>query len=78
MVPGEKVGEILWYAICLVIQCFKIISFYSLTWSTETHVGGDLGKLHVVNDLVDGLLYVGWMIHLLNYLEVQTGIAVKV
>ncbi len=40
--------------------------------------GGDLGKLHVVNDLVDGLLYLGWTFHLLNYLEVQTGVAVKV
>ncbi len=40
--------------------------------------GGDLGKLQVVNDLVDGLLYLGWMFHLLNYLEVQTGVAVKV
>jgi hypothetical protein len=34
--------------------------------------------LHVVNDLVDGLLYLGWVFHLLNYLEFQTGIAVKV
>ena len=40
--------------------------------------GGDLGKLNVVNDLVDGLLYLGWLFHLLNYLEVHTGIAVKV
>lgn len=44
----------------------------------DLNSGGDLGKLHVVNDLVDGLLYLGWVFHLLNYLEFQTGIAVKV
>jgi len=39
--------------------------------------GRDLGKLMVINDLVDGLFYVFSMIYILNYLEVQTGLAVK-
>lgn len=37
----------------------------------------DLGKLKVIDNLVDGVFYVIWAFHLLNYLEVQTGVAVK-
>lgn len=38
----------------------------------------DLGKLKVVDNLVDGVFYVVWAIRMLQYLEVETGIAVKV
>lgn len=39
---------------------------------------GDLGKLQVFDQIADGLLFLGWMFSMLNYLEVQTGIAVMV
>jgi len=37
----------------------------------------DLGKLNVVDNLLDGVLYLVSMFYVLNYLELQTGMAVK-
>lgn len=60
-----------------VTQRLQAMKRYFLEKTMVKSYGGDLGKLQVVNDLVDGLLYLGWTFHLLNYLEVQTGVAVK-
>jgi hypothetical protein len=38
----------------------------------------DLGKVNVVDNLLDGTIVVVWMLRLLEFLEVQTGFAVKV
>lgn len=38
----------------------------------------DLGKLAIVDHLLDGIMYSVWLLFLLNFLEVQTGMAVKV
>ena len=37
-----------------------------------------MGKMNVVDNLVDGLLYLVFLFHMLNYAEVQTGLAIKV
>eukprot|EP00956_Cyclotella_meneghiniana_P027050 scaffold59883_cov66-Cyclotella_meneghiniana.AAC.3 len=39
--------------------------------------GGDLGKLEVIDDLLTGVFYLIYFFHLLQYFEVQTGLAVK-
>ena len=36
---------------------------------------GDLGKMHVFDQLGDGLLYATFVVSMLNYLQVQTGLA---
>lgn len=41
-------------------------------------IDSDFGKLNVVDNLVDGMFYLVWIFYMLNYLEVQTGIAIKV
>ena len=38
----------------------------------------DLGKLEVIDDLLTGVFYLIYFFHLLQYFEVQTGLAVKV
>jgi hypothetical protein len=37
-----------------------------------------MGKLNVVDNLLNGVLYTSWLLHLLDFLEVETGFAVKV
>mmetsp|Transcript_5255 Transcript_5255/g.11626 ORF Transcript_5255/g.11626 Transcript_5255/m.11626 type:complete len:507 (+) Transcript_5255:69-1589(+) len=37
----------------------------------------DMGKLNVVDNLLNGVLYTLWLLHLLDFLEVETGFAVK-
>mmetsp|Transcript_18563 Transcript_18563/g.38503 ORF Transcript_18563/g.38503 Transcript_18563/m.38503 type:complete len:531 (-) Transcript_18563:143-1735(-) len=37
----------------------------------------ELGKLNIIDHLLDGMIYSLWLIFLLDFLEVQTGIAVK-
>ncbi len=53
---------------------FKLLKRYFL----DVLFPGDLGKLLVFDQLADGLLCLGWVFSMLNYLEVQTGIALKV
>jgi hypothetical protein len=53
---------------------FKILKRFFL----DKLFPGDLGKLQVFDQIADGLLFLGWMFSMLNYLEVQTGIAVMV
>jgi hypothetical protein len=38
----------------------------------------DLGKLNLVDNLLDGTIMVVWLMRMLDFLEVQTGFAVKV
>eukprot|EP00804_Cyclotella_cryptica_P012990 CCRYP_002324-RC/>CCRYP_002324-RC protein AED:0.11 eAED:0.11 QI:227/1/1/1/1/1/7/165/529 len=38
---------------------------------------GDMGKLEVVDDLLNGAFYLIWLFHMLDYFEVQTGLAIK-
>lgn len=38
----------------------------------------DMGKLEVVDDLLTGVFYLVYLFHVLQQLEVQTGLAVKV
>lgn len=38
----------------------------------------DMGKLKVVDDLLNGAFYLVWVFHMLDYFQVQTGLAVKV
>ncbi|KAL7518836.1 hypothetical protein ACHAWX_003639 [Stephanocyclus meneghinianus] len=38
----------------------------------------DMGKLEVVDDLLNGVFYLIWLFHMLDYFEVQTGLAIKV
>ncbi|KAL7544109.1 hypothetical protein ACHAXR_013587 [Thalassiosira sp. AJA248-18] len=57
----------------------KIMKRYFLERALGKMVEGeDLGKLNVIDNLADGIVYLGWMFYILNYLEVQTGVAVKV
>jgi len=37
----------------------------------------ELGKLNIIDHLLDGMIYSLWLIFLLDFLEVQTGMAVK-
>lgn len=37
-----------------------------------------MGKLEVVDDLLNGVFYLIWLLQLLDYFEVQTGLALKV
>ncbi|KAL7482512.1 hypothetical protein ACHAW6_009090 [Cyclotella cf. meneghiniana] len=37
----------------------------------------DMGKLEVVDDLLNGAFYLIWLFHMLDYFEVQTGLAIK-
>jgi hypothetical protein len=53
---------------------FKLLKRYFL----DVLFPGDLGKLLVFDQLADGLLYLCWAFSTLNYLEVQTGVALKV
>ncbi len=38
----------------------------------------ELGKLNIIDRLLDGIMYSVWLLFLLDFLEVQTGMAVKV
>jgi hypothetical protein len=38
----------------------------------------DMGKLEVVDDLLTGVFYLVYLFHVLQYMEVQTGLAIKV
>ena len=38
----------------------------------------DLGKLNLVDNLLDGTIVVVWLMRMLDFLEVETGFAVKV
>jgi hypothetical protein len=39
---------------------------------------GDMGKLEVVDDLLTGVFYIVYLFQMLQYFEVQTGLAIKV
>ena len=41
----------------------------------DKRFNGDLGKMHVFDQLGDGLLYATFVVSMLNYLQVQTGLA---
>jgi hypothetical protein len=53
---------------------FKLLKSYAF----DSVIPGDRGKLHVFDQLLDGLICLGWVFSMLNYLEVQTGIAITV
>jgi hypothetical protein len=53
---------------------FKLLKSYVF----DSVIPGDRGKLHVFDQLLDGLICLGWVFSMLNYLEVQTGIAITV
>ena len=38
----------------------------------------DLGKVNLVDNLLDGTILVLWLMRMLDFLEVETGYAVKV
>jgi hypothetical protein len=38
----------------------------------------DMGKLEVIDDLLTGVFYLVYLFHVLQYMEVQTGLAIKV
>jgi len=38
----------------------------------------DMGKLEVVDDLLTGMFYLIYVFHVMQYFEVQTGLAIKV
>ncbi len=38
----------------------------------------ELGQLNIIDRLLDGIMYSVWLLFLLDFLEVQTGMAVKV
>jgi len=40
-------------------------------------IGSDLGKMNVIDNLANGVFHLVWMFYLLNYLEVETGVAIK-
>ncbi|KAL3826946.1 hypothetical protein ACHAXA_006026 [Cyclostephanos tholiformis] len=51
---------------------FKLLKSYIL----DAAIPGDLGKLRVFDRLFDGMICLGWAFSVLNYLEVQTGLAI--
>lgn len=53
----------------------KLLKRYFLEKSMGTT---DLGKVNLFDNLLDGTIVVLWMLRMLDFLEVQTGYAVKV
>ena len=53
----------------------KLLKRYFLEKSMGS---SDLGKLNLVDNLLDGTIMVVWLMRMLDFLEVQTGFAVKV
>ena len=48
-------------------------------WALEYSMGtNDLGKVNLVDNLLDGFIIVLWSMRMLDFLEVETGFAVKV
>jgi len=53
----------------------KVLKRYFLEKAMGTT---DLGKVNLVDNLLDGTIIVCWMMRMLDFLEVETGFAVKV
>jgi hypothetical protein len=53
----------------------KVLKRYFLEKAMGTT---DLGKVNLVDNLLDGTIIVLWMMRMLDFLEVETGFAVKV
>ena len=53
----------------------KLLKRYFLEKSMGTT---DLGKVNLVDNLLDGTILVLWLMRMLDFLEVETGYAVKV
>ena len=72
---GKSFGKFQLLLLSLLLSSFGLITHVVFCVSST---GSDLGKMNVVDNLADGVLYLVFLFYMLNYLEVQTGLAVKV
>ena len=56
----------------------RVIVTQVKVWFYKYFYFSDLGKLEVIDDLLTGAFYLIYLFHLLQYFEVQTGLAIKV
>ena len=72
-VPVESGGKYLFIIAVVKISLADTDSFTFLVF-----IISDMGKLEVVDDLLTGVFYLFYLFHMLQYFEVQTGLAIKV
>lgn len=53
----------------------KVLKRYFLERSIGT---SDLGKVNLVDNLLDGAIFAAWLLRMLDFFELETGFAVKV